>query len=83
MTCSRGGTWQRVGTADDFWPVDLNDGGDVVGYNRVDGLNRPWVRLRSEELIPLPFVRDHHTQPTAINNGGLILGSASAEAGRF
>jgi hypothetical protein len=81
MICSLGGSWQRLGTADGMWPVNINDYGDAVGYAKIDGLARPWLLRASRELVWLPYVRDHHTQPTAINNSGQILGSAGADHG--
>jgi hypothetical protein len=79
--CAPGGSWELLGTADGMWPVDLNDGGEAVGYARVDGLNRPWLRLTSGEVLWLPYIRDHHTSPSAINNRDVVLGGASADHG--
>jgi hypothetical protein len=81
MLCEPGGTWQRLGTDAGFAPTDMNVHGDVVGMATVDRLQRPWLRLRTGEIVWLPYVREHHCSAAAINDGGEIVGNAGADHG--
>lgn len=82
-----------VGDVDDIW-VDwralgrvrggrrrgINDSGDVIGNVTGDGLIQPWVRLAATgEVFVLPSVIGHDTDTRAINNAGVIVGSARAD----
>jgi hypothetical protein len=60
----------------------INDSGDVIGNVTGDGLIQPWVRLAATgEVFVLPSVIGHDTDARAINNAGVIVGSAHADHG--
>jgi hypothetical protein len=81
MICEPGEQWQRLGTDVGWAPIDMNNRGDVVGMVTIDRLQRPWLRLTSGEIRLLPYVREHHSTPAAINDAGEIVGSAGADHG--
>lgn len=81
VICEPNGAWQELGTSDGWSPTDINDAGDVVGIVMRDGLFYPWLRLATGEEFLLPFVREHQTNPKAINNGGTIVGTAQTDHG--
>jgi hypothetical protein len=55
--------------------------GDVVGFLAQGTLLQPWVRLATGEQFLLPSVIGHTTDPKAINDDGVILGTAQADHG--
>lgn len=79
--CEAGGSWQELGTGDGWSPTGINDAGDVVGTVMRDGLFYPWLRLATGEEFLLPFVREHQTDPKAINNACTIVGTAQTDHG--
>lgn len=81
LLCAPGDAWQRVGTEDGWSPVDINDNGDIVGRVQIDGVDRPWLRLATGQLILLPYLVSHHTIPTSINNARQIVGFSNADHG--
>ena len=81
VICRAGGTWERLGTRDGWAPAGINNRGDVVGWGSIDGLDRPWLRLASGELILLPYLSEHNTIAKSINDVGDIAGSAAADHG--
>jgi hypothetical protein len=81
LLCAAGDAWQRLGTEDGWTPVDINDNGDVVGRVQIDGIDRPWLRLSTGQLIMLPYLVFHHTIPTSINNACQIVGSSHSDHG--
>jgi uncharacterized membrane protein len=82
MVCRLGSSvWARLGTNPGWKPHAMNNNGDVVGSVTVDGVERPWLREASGQTIQLPFVRDHHTCASAINDRGDVVGGASAGHG--
>jgi hypothetical protein len=72
--------WMRLGTPPDFAISAINNTGDIVGTTKIDGLQRPWVRLASGELSLLPYFSEHHCHPAAINGRGVIVGSATSDS---
>ena len=81
MICEQNGEWQPLGTSDGWSPHAINDMGDVVGIVMQEGLFQPWLRLATGEQFLLPFVKGHTTDPKAINNAGVIVGTAQADHG--
>jgi hypothetical protein len=81
VICKPNGAWEELGTDDGFSPTDINDAGDVVGIVMQDHLFYPWLRLATGEQFLLPFVREHHTEPKAINSAGTIVGTAQTDHG--
>jgi hypothetical protein len=81
IICPAGENWERLGTDDGWSPVGINENGDVVGRTKIDGTDRPWLRLNSGELVMLPYVISHNTIPTAINNTGQIVGISNSDHG--
>lgn len=81
IICPPAGNWQRLGTEDGWSPVDINNSGDVVGRVQIDGIDRPWLRLSTGQLILLPYLVNHNTIPTSINNVGKIVGASHADHG--
>jgi len=81
VICHPGGRWERLGTDDNWAPVDINNKGEVVGRATIELLDRPWLHRPTGETILLPYVTDHHTTAAAMNNLGQIVGSAGADHG--
>jgi len=81
MVCEPDGVWQPLGTGDGWTPQAINDLGDVVGFFEHGNLLQPWLRLATGEQFLLPSVIGHTTDPKAINNDGVIVGTASADHG--
>jgi uncharacterized membrane protein len=81
MVCSQHGEWQPLGTGDGWSPQAINDMGDVVGFVTHGGLFQPWLRLATGEQFLLPSVMGHNTDPKAINNDRVIVGTAQADHG--
>lgn len=79
VMCEPAGTWERLGTDDGWIPVDINNRGEVIGRVMIDGIDRPWLRRSTREIVLLPYATDHHTTPAAINNVGHIVGGATAD----
>ena len=79
VICRPGGRWERLGTNDNWAPVDMNNKDEVVGRVMIDRLDRPWLRRPTGEIILLPYITDHHTTPAALNNLGQITGSAATD----
>lgn len=79
VVCRLGGQWERLGTPDNWVPIDMNNKGEVLGRVMIDLLERPWLHRTDRRTIMLPYVTDHHTNPTAINNLGQIIGGAAAD----
>ncbi len=81
VICRPGDRWERLGTDDNWAPVDMNNKGEVVGRVTIDRIDRPWLHRPTDETILLPYITDHHTTPAALNNLGQIVGSAGADHG--
>ena len=81
VICRPGGRWERLGINEAWVPIDMNNAGNVVGWAWVDGLQRPWLRQVTGQIIWLPYVIEHHTIPTAMNDSGQTGGLASADHG--
>lgn len=81
MVCEQGADWQPLGTDDGWTPQAINDLGDVVGCVAEGSLLQPWLRLASGEQYLLPSVIGHTTDPKAINNEGIIVGTSHADHG--
>lgn len=79
VICQPGGRWERLGTPDNWIPVDINNNGEVLGRTMIDLLERPWLHRPDGRTLMLPYLTDHNTNPTAINNAGQIAGSAAAD----
>jgi hypothetical protein len=79
VICRPGGRWERLGTPDNWIPVDMNCKGEVLGRMMIDRLERPWLHRPDGQTVELPYVTDHHTSGAAINNLGQIVGGASAD----
>lgn len=73
--------WKHLGTDDGWVPIDMNDRGDVVGWAWIDSISRPWIRFYSGKVVLLPYIIEHHTTPSSINNVGQIVGTATADHG--
>ena len=80
VLCRPGGTWERLGTPDNWVPVDINNKGEVVGRVRLDLLERPWLYRPGRGTVMLPHTTDHHSSPSAINNFGQVVGGAGADS---
>ncbi len=76
-----GGSWERLDIDEGWKPVAINEDRAVVGYTRVEGFERPWLRSAAGTTVWLPYPQYHHTRPVAINNKGQIIGVASADHG--
>jgi hypothetical protein len=74
-----GGVWTRVVIDAALCPSAMNDVGDIVGHGTDD--SRPWLRRANGELVWLPRVAHHRCVPLAINNTGVIVGSAAGDHG--
>ncbi len=81
VVCEQDGKWQLLGTADGWSPQALNDLGDIVGLVAQEGLFQPWLRTAAGEEFLLPHVIGHNTDPKAINNAGVIVGTSHADHG--
>ncbi|MGN7779032.1 hypothetical protein ACTJJE_05880 [Mycolicibacterium sp. 22603] len=75
------GSWVELGTANGWYPKDINELGDVVGIVWHDGSFQPWLRLSGGETYLLPFVGGHSTEAIAINNKRDIIGGAHSDHG--
>jgi uncharacterized membrane protein len=82
MICESQDNWRALGTGEGWSPTGINSLGDVIGNVTRDGLTQPWVRLAaSGDVAVLPSIIGHHTDARAINNAGVIVGSAHADHG--
>ena len=81
LICGPDGEWRSLGTGSGWEPVDMNDAGDVVGFVTEDRVLRPWLRRSTGEMLLLPYIIGHDTNPKAINNVGTIVGTAQADHG--
>jgi hypothetical protein len=79
VICTPGGAWQRLGTADGWIPVGINDRGEVLGRAKIEDLDRPWLWRSGGQLVMLPYLTNHNHNPQSINNGGQIVGGALAD----
>jgi uncharacterized membrane protein len=79
VICHLDSGWERLGTPDNWIPVDINNNGEVLGRVMIDLLERPWLHHPDGRTMMLPYITDHHTNPAAINNLGQIVGSAATD----
>jgi hypothetical protein len=79
VVCQPGGSWERLGTPDNWIPISMNNKGEVVGRVMIDLLQRPWLHSPDGRTVMLPHLTDHHTNPARINNPGQIAGGATAD----
>jgi hypothetical protein len=79
MMCQPGGSWQELGTEANWAPIDINNAGIVIGRTSIDNLDRPWIHYPNGQTKLLPYITDHHTNATSINNAGDIVGGAAAD----
>jgi hypothetical protein len=79
VICRPGGLWERLGTPDNWVPIDMNSKGEVLGRVMIELLERPWLHRPDGRTIMLPYITDHHTNTAAINNLGQIAGGAAAD----
>jgi hypothetical protein len=77
----RGQPWEQLGAAPGFYATGMNSAGDVVGAVVRDGLEQPWLRRASGEMVSLPYFTYHWCRPLAINDLGIIVGTAQADHG--
>jgi probable HAF family extracellular repeat protein len=65
-----------------FHPADIDSGGNIVGNVSGSGvpLSRPYIYTAGGEFLPLPFVEEHATDAVAINDNGVIIGSARSHS---
>jgi hypothetical protein len=64
--------------AHQFHPIDIDSWGNIVGNvsgNRVP-LSRPYIYTARGEFLPLPCVEEHDTYAAAMNDNGVVIGSA-------
>jgi hypothetical protein len=73
--------WEKLGTDAGFYATAMNNAGSVVGAAKVDGYEKPWLRRASGETIRLPYFDQHWCRPSAINDSGLIVGTAQTDHG--
>jgi hypothetical protein len=59
----------------------MNDAGDIVGAAVRDGYEQPWLRRVSGEIVWLPYFDQHECRPSAINDWGVIVGTAQTDHG--
>ncbi len=76
-----GSSWQIVGTPAGWVATGMNQAGDIIGWTKVEGLQKPWIRRASGEVVWLPYPRQHHTAPSRVNDNGVVIGHASADHG--
>jgi hypothetical protein len=79
VICRAGGEWERLGTPDNWIPVDMNNKGEVLGRVMIELLERPWLHRPDGQIVMLPYVTDHHTSGSAINNLSQIVGGATTD----
>ena len=77
-----GQPWKQLGTPAGFYATAMNTAGEVVGAVNLDGYERPWLRRASGEIVWLPYFAHHACRPTAINDSGIIAGTAQTDHGR-
>lgn len=71
--------WQRIDIPPDFSARGMNGSGDIVGIVFRNGVGMPWLRKSTGEIIFLPYYNYHTCLPNAINDSGIVVGSASAD----
>jgi len=76
-----GKSWHKLEMDERLVPVAMNDRGEVVGYGRVDGFERPWLRTVTGKMHWLPYLRYHSNRPMAVNMSGQVIGFATADHG--
>jgi hypothetical protein len=81
VTCAPGEDWQELGTPEEWFPSDMKDVGDVVGWTVVENSDRPWLHTATGQTLMLPFVAGHSTSPRRINSVGQIVGTAGTDHG--
>jgi hypothetical protein len=79
VVCHPGRGWERVGTPDNWVPVDINNKGEIIGRVWIDQLERPSLHRPDGRTIMLPYLTDHHTTCSSINNLGQIAGGAAKD----
>lgn len=77
----RGERWGRLGTEPGFYATSMNNAGDIVGAVVRDGYEKPWLRRASGEIVRLPYFDQHWCRPSAINDSGVIVGTAQTDHG--
>lgn len=76
-----GGAWQPAGVPNGWEATGINNDELIVGFAKIDGLQRPWLQERDGKVVMLPYFVSHHTVPSSINDKNVIDGSASSDHG--
>jgi probable HAF family extracellular repeat protein len=69
---------RQLKTEELFHPCRVDSRGFIIGgvWGSACPWNRPFIYTPAEELLPLPYADDHHTDVAAINSDCTIVGSA-------
>jgi hypothetical protein len=59
-------------------PIGIGTSGGIVGFARIERLDRPWLRRRDGTIVWLPYISEHNCTANAISADGTIVGSASS-----
>jgi hypothetical protein len=81
LIATPGQPWKQLGTPAGFYATTMNSAGEVVGAANLDGYERAWLRRASGEIVWLPYFAHHACRPTAINDSGIIVGTAQTDHG--
>jgi hypothetical protein len=81
LIATPGQPWKQLGTPAGFYATAMNNPREVVGAASLDGYERPWLRRASGEIVWLPYFAHHWCRPTAINDSGIIVGTAQTDHG--
>jgi hypothetical protein len=81
MIARLGQPWQRIFDVDGFYVNDINDDEGIAGTCHENGLSWPWFKPPRGPVRRLPYLQHHSCRIWAINNAGVIVGTAQADHG--
>jgi uncharacterized membrane protein len=69
---------RKLKTDEPFHPCRVDPHGIIIGnvWGGTCPWGRPFIYTPADELLPLPYADDHHTDVAAINSDGTIVGGA-------
>lgn len=76
-----GQPWQRIFDVDGYYVNDINDDEGMAGTCHENGLSWPWYKPPGGPVRRLPYIQHHSCRIWAINNAGVIVGTAQADHG--
>lgn len=76
-----GETWERLVMDPGFYATCMNNMGDIAGTVNRDGYEKPLLKRVSGEIVWLPYFGQHGCRPSAINDSGVIVGTAQTDHG--